>query len=517
MSRRSRSRVLGAGVAGLLLATAMPLAGAAHTVPVDGATLASPAVVWVRTSVDTGVVVLEHQREVTIHSSHYLLPMRQGSGVVVNHTGTVATAASVVAADLERAKIQAVNKLFAKVHKVRIADPFKRTHLRDMRLHDKLMACYGSSRHRECIITSQRQVIEVFPWAAPAFTNGLPAQLVRATTGVALLQINGPTNMPTAALASAARLPARATILGFSGPPRADGQPDRTAVTPDGLKKLTLKAGLSGGPVIDENGRMVGLAAAPGVDGAGKASFHPADEVAKALKAARIQPQRSVVDSTFEQAVNYFSGQHDRHAAERFDRVLAYYPKHALAQHFRDDARKLADSPQDRSGEMDEHGGMPGASADGSSLTPWLVGGVIGLLALAGAAVLWRRRRPVDTPAATASPATAAPVTAGAAPPEKAPTPKADNGATGSKAARPAADPAARPSRPAVPPATPQAARSLARARSHSTGGSRGPQVAETSMQSSPPSASGLAFCTQCGKPSQPGHRFCGYCGNRFA
>ena len=253
MSRRSWSRVLSAGVAGLLVAIALPLTGAAHGLPVDGATQASPAVVFVRVSVETGVVVLEHQREITIHSSRYLLPMRQGSGVVVNHNGTVATAASVVAADLDKAKIYAVNKLFAKVHKVRIADPFKRTHLRDMRLHDKLKACYGSSRHRECIITSQRQVIEVYPWTAPPFTKGLPAQPVtRATTGVALLQINGPTNMPTAALAPAASLPARATILGFSRPPRADEPAGRTAVTPDGLKKLTLKAGLSGGPVIDE-------------------------------------------------------------------------------------------------------------------------------------------------------------------------------------------------------------------------------------------------------------------------
>ena len=276
------------------------------------------------------------------------------------------------------------------------------------------------------------------------------------------------------------------------------------------------------------------------MNGAGKASFHPADEVAKALKAARIQPQRSAVDSTFEEAINYFSGQHDRHAAERFDRVLSFYPKHALAKHLRDDSRKLADTPQDRSDKMDEHGGMTAAPADGGSLTPWLVTGVIGLLALAGAAVFWRRRRVVDGSEGTAAPAAAALVTAGAASPEKAPAPKADGGATGSKEARPAANPAERPGRPAVPPATPQAARSpapgtpaaesvgnghdagarhgaeLAPARSRPTGSSRGRPVAETSMQAGPPSASGFAFCTQCGKPSQPGHRYCGYCGNQF-
>ena len=44
MSRRSWSRVLGAGVAGLLVAIALPLTGAAHGLPVDGATQAGPAV-----------------------------------------------------------------------------------------------------------------------------------------------------------------------------------------------------------------------------------------------------------------------------------------------------------------------------------------------------------------------------------------------------------------------------------------------------------------------------------------
>jgi hypothetical protein len=545
MSRRSRSRLLGAGIAGLLLATALPLAGAAHTTPIDGATLASPAVVWVRASVDTAVVVLEHQREITIHSSRYLLPMRQGSGVVVNHSGTVATAASVVAADLQTARIYAINKLFAEVHKVRIANPLKRTHLRDMRLHDKLLACYGSSRSRECIVTSQTLVVEVFPWTAPPFAKGVPAQKLApsgSSSGIALLQINGATNMPTAALAAAGRLPDRATALGFSRPPKADSPPSRTPLTPDGLKKLTLKAGLSGGPVIDESGRMVGLVAAPGEDGAGRASFHSADEVAKALKAAQIQPQRSVADSTFEEAINYFTGQHDRHAVERFERVLALYPKHALARHFRDEASKLADTPQDRSSQMDEHGGMPEPSEDGGSLTPWLVTGAIGLLALAGAAVFWRRRRAVDRPAGTAAPAAAAPVTAGPAPPQKAPAPKADNKATGSssKQARPAADPAQRPGRPAGSPATPSAARSpapgtpvaepggnghdaerrhsaeLAPVRSRPTGSSGGRPATDTSMQAASPSASEFAFCTQCGKPSRPGDRFCGHCGNRF-
>lgn len=540
MSRRSRSRVLVAWTAGLLLATAVPLAGAARTTPDDGATLASPAVVWVHTSVDTSVVVLEHRREITIHTGRYLLPMRRGSGVVVNHNGTVATAASVVAADLQKAKIHAVNNAFARVHKVRIADPSKRTHLRDMRLHDKLLACYGLSRNRECIVTGQTVVVRVFPWTAPAYANGVPAQKLAtsgAPGGIALLQISGATNMPTAALAAAGQVPDHATVLGFPGPPKADGSPSRTAITPDGLKKLTLKAGLSGGPVVDESGRMVGLVAAPGEDGAGKATFHSADEVAKALKAAQIQPQRSVVDSTFEEAISYFAGQHDRHAVERFERVLSFYPKHALAKHFRDEARKSVGTPQDRSSEMDEHGGMPTGTEDGGSLTPWLVTGVVGLLALAGAAaVFWRRRRAVDRPAG------AAPVTAGGAPPGKPPAPKADNRATGSgsKPARPAADPAQSPSRPAGSPATPQAARSpapgtpvaepggngrdaerrhsaeLAPAPSRPAGSSGSRQVAETSMQANPPSASGFAFCTQCGRPSRPGHRFCGYCGHRF-
>jgi hypothetical protein len=536
-----RFRVLVAGVAGLALAASGQGVAASHTVPMDGATLAGPALVYLRTSVKTDVVVLEHKTEVTIHSKSFVLPMGSGSGVVVNPSGTVATAASVVATDLATAKIDAVNRLFGAVHKVRIGDPRKKQRLRDPALNAKLRNCYGNGSHRECIVINQTQVIEVFPWAQPPFPH-LTGEVLTTSKGVAVVGISGATNRPSAGLAATDDVAGQLTLLGFSEPPTGKSSPKKTtAASRLQLKGLKIPAGSNGGPVVDEHGQVVALADAPGAGGNGR--FLPVTAVAAALEAAKAQPQRGVVDNEFEEAIRYYNQSHDQHAVDRFDRVLQLYPRHVEAQRLLADARTKAGSKEDMSGGMDEHP----MAASSPPFRLWAIAGGIALLVLAAAALLWRRRRHVPPGPAPAAPAPAA----GGAPAAAQPTPAQPATPTPAPAGTRTAAPLPAETRTAAPlpaetrTAAPVPAKTATTTRplapvtppvepvgnGQETGERRGAEpaptpakaagtkrerVAETRVETRLPEASGFAFCTQCGKPSSPGHRFCGYCGNRF-
>jgi hypothetical protein len=511
MSYRALFCKLGAYMAGLAVLVASSPAGAADDMAVDGATLAAPAVVWLRTSVSAQVVVIDHRRDVTLYAKSYTVPVASGSGVVVSPEGTIATAARVTTPDLAAVKIYAINRAFADTYGTRIVDPFRRQRLPDHDLDRRLQLCYAQGRHSNCLFTKLAPVVEVFPFAQPPFAKGLVGQVLSARAapkGIAVVQVTGATNMPSAALVPAGGDMEHLTVLGFSKPPTGSSSPIRLDTGAAKLRGLRLPAGLSGGPVVDERGRLAGLVSAQAPDGSGPATLHKANDVAAALKAAGVQPRQGVVDSTFQEAMRYYNDRHYDHAVERFKAVTAYYPKHALAVRLLADAQRRAGGAQDMSAAMNEHG-TPAKNTRLSRFW-WVITAIVLFLLLGAAAWIWRRRRPIRTaPTPQPPPAAAQPLPTPAQTPSTADEastlglkrgpfgsgrPDVGNGVGGKRAAEPV-----RPVRAST----------------------RREGTAETSVQGSTvtpaPTSGELAFCTQCGKPASPGHRYCGHCGHRLS
>ena len=499
MSYRFVFRGAGVCILGWSLLVLSGSSGAADETATDGTTVAAPAVVSLRTSVSAQIAVIEHHKEITLYVKSYTVPGGSGSGVIVNPSGTIVTAASVVAADLARAKVYAINKAFADTYKVRIVDPFKRQHLRDPDLDRRLQLCYSQGHHSNCVFTKLTPVVDVFPFTQPPFGKGLVGELRRsgAPHGVAVLQVNGPTNLPSAVLATAGAMTDRLNVLGFSKPPAGSSLPTRLATGSDRLHGLRLPAGLSGGPVVDHRGAVVGLVSGPSLDGSGPATFHKAADIAAALQAVHVQPLQSLVDSTFQQGLRYYGDHHYQHAAERFKTVIELFPRHALATRLLGDARRHAGGAADMSAGMDEH--PMAADKSSLSLLRWVVPAVVLLLLAAVAAVVWlRRRRSADSapePPPGAPPQASAvrlgrvsdvePVGAGQA--------MLGNGEERSvEHGRPAQEGTAREG------------------------------VAPTRVRAVPPAPTPVSvstersFCTRCGKPADRRHRFCGFCGNQL-
>jgi hypothetical protein len=513
MSYRALFCRLGVCMAGLALLVASHPAGAADDMAVDGATLAAPAVVWLRTSVSAQVVVIEHRKDVTLHARSSTVPVASGSGVVVSPDGTIATAARITTPDLATVKIYAINKAFAGVYGTRIVNPFRRQHLPDRDLDRRLQLCYEQGRHSNCIFTKLAPVVEVFPLAQPPFAKGLMGQVLSARgapKGIAVVQVTGPTNMPAAALVASGGAMQHLTVLGFAKPPTGSSSPIRVDAEAGKLRGLRLPVGLSGGPVVDERGRLAGLVSAQAPDGSGPATLHRADEVTAALRAVGVQPRQGVVDSTFQEAMRYYTDRHYDHAVERFKAVIAYYPKHALALRLLADAERRAGGPEDMSAAMNEHG-TPAGNARLSRFW-WVLIPVVLFLLLGIAAWVWWRGRPIRA-GATAQP----PPAAAQSPPSPAQTPSTADEAT-------TVEPERGPSgsdRPGV-------GNGMATMGGRRAAGPVEPVRASTSQEGAAessvqaglatpvPESGELAFCTQCGTPTSPGHRFCGHCGHRL-
>jgi hypothetical protein len=494
MSYRFVLRAAGMCILGWSLLALSGSSGAADEMATDGTTLAAPAVVSLRTSVSAQVAVIEHHKEITLYVKSYTVPGGSGSGVIVNPSGTIVTAASVVAADLARAKVYAINKAFTDTYKVRIVDPFKRQHLRDPDLNRRLQLCYSQGHHSNCIFTKLMPVVNVFPFTQPPFGKGLVGELRSsgAPHGVAVLQVTGTTNMPSAVLATAGAKTDRLNVLGFSKPPAGSSLPTRLATEPDKLHGLRLPTGLSGGPVVDHRGAVVGLVSGPSLDGSGLATFYKAADVAAALQAVHVQPLQSLVDSTFQQGLRYYGDHHYEHAAERFKTVIDLFPRHALAAQLLGDARRHAGGSADMSAGMDEH--PMAANQSSPSLLRWVAPAVV-LLLLAAAAVVWlRRRRGADS---------------ASEPPPGAPQASAVRLGRVSDVEPVGAGQAM---------LSDGEERSVEHGRPAQKGAAR-EGVAATRVRTGQPApipvlvSSERSFCTQCGKPADRTHRFCGFCG----
>jgi len=417
--------VLVALVAGL---AAGPDATAAPPAPsTRGVVLAEPGVVSLRTSVAVSVrlTVADHRRPSGLTSLHrsYRFPYASGSGFVASPNGTIVTASRVVEPERDDIRNRAANQLFfgelrRAGYSLAGRSPYGRYHLgatrivpaRVARVLDALLQdCYQAVA---CTFASRASVaaysaVQIAGVKAP---KGQAARVLRSTgfedTDVAVLKVDGG-NWPTVALgASADALGSgdAVTALGFAGsaqrPPtgvtettKAFGRVSSVRdVGPSREIRTDLRGepGMSGGPVIADDGQVVGLTSYARLDGRGQpdpAFLRTVDDIREAIEAAGVRPARSRADSLFGHGMRLFWDEQYSAAVPLFQRVLDLDDGHLTARRYLAQAQGKAGTPEDRP--------MPVAEAAGDGGLP-VVPLVLGLLILGGlaSALLVGRRQP---------------------------------------------------------------------------------------------------------------------------
>jgi hypothetical protein len=563
-------------LAAAFLVPGAPQAGAhTHPTPVERS---APAVVYVEARAQVEVALVEHRQSdpngihIAILESTSNPVLAAASGFVVDPTGVVVTSGAITQTDMDRASIYAVNEAFRK-HYGRAApltgDLFTRQRVgadTDL-LQQRLTACYPPHRTNDAggchVMVMPTYVVHPYVTSQGTYGNWDAELLPASTRDVALLRVRGGTSMPTVALGTSTAGVRAISVLGFTGIPRGgnpvpsiDAHLDKvggSALKTAGLNAQEtaaavrlasgLTAGMRGGPVLDEQGQVIGLLtpeAGSGPPPAAPGRLVGIGAIRTVLSKEGVTPRRGPVDSSFDAAMHAFKNGGFAAAVPGFKAALAIFPGHAMA------AANLAVA------EKKVASGTPGAAAPavgGKSATgttgsrpsfPWTVVllAVAAVLLLAAAATLvLRQRHSTNVPGGPApSPGTPKPKEGQSAVPPR----SADGGGRSEMVPGKGSGPgavavierggsgrsgAASPSRAGPGPsaaAPPGSNPGKSPAAAHGDGSLRASRAtaAPTSVPSSrrepslePGTNNGLAFCTQCGAHLAPHHRYCGRCG----
>lgn len=151
-----------------------------------------------------------------------------------------------------------------------------------------------------------------------------------------------------------------------------------------------ISSGMSGGPTVDLQGRVVGLnslSLAKGTGEAETAGFNylaPSSLIAELLARNGVQNELGPTDHAYRDGLEAFFTDRYRAAIAKFDEVLALAPSHQQAQEWKQRASEAAASAPKAEPSAPEKGGSP---------IPLIVGGSILLVMLGGGFVLIRSRR----------------------------------------------------------------------------------------------------------------------------
>jgi hypothetical protein len=515
-----RRAVLLAALAATTLALLGPGAGPAaahdHPTPVE---LAEPAVVRVETALQVNISLIEHDRggkHIGLFQKVYEPVMTKGSGFAVDPSGVIVAAGGVIEADIGKAEIYAVNKIFNDRYGPKAplpADLFARTTIRnddpDDPLNGRLQRCYRANSADNtggCVIATTR-LVRVYPYVADQGRHGnLAAAVLYPKTGkadVSVLKV-GASSMPTVELATSTTGESF-YALGFTGIPRelpTDKGPivkarghligEGPEIKKDDLQpKLgeAVAAGVWGGPVVGEGDR----APATGFlqvnfDEAGKPIPYMTDvkAIRKALAEAKQEPRRGPTDAVFEAAMHNYKNKGYAAAIPSLNQTLKLYPGHALATQALEVAKQKQGTDEDQSG---RGSGVQGISTETDGLPLGMIALVAGVLAVFGLLLFGALRRDTLLAATTrrrgSQDAAAGPRDRTARPPADRPAPRT--------ATR---DPVDWPKAPAQ--ATPVPSR-----------------AALATVGPDDPAPDDIGFCTECGKPLAREHKFCGHCGHK--
>ena len=422
--RRRATALLAGLVAALLAASMSPARAEAPTATAKALTLAAPGVVSVDVRAKVSVTLHRAFRDLvaTRTFTYSTRPLTGGSGMVVAPDYLV-TASHVVDFDEELkdvARIYAANRLFFQrlrldqlFGEVRGDDLYREQRLSDPGLDQVLQDCYNEDI---CKFDVKPNVSVIAPvQVGGAKPKALPAQ-VRANThfdggDVAALQvIDSQVPLATVPLATTAGdlQPGQSIVaMGFPAShtkilPNGTTEPSSSFghvsnVTSDGSTQvievdIRAESGASGGPAIDDQGKVVGMVSYTGLDETGgrtQVYLQTADNIRSVLREAGVQPTRGELDTAFAEAMDYYWAGHYSAALPEFQKVMDLQDGHILARKYLRLAQAKAGGPDDVP--------LPSSAAAAKGRGP-LVWGLVALAVLVVVALLlgalaWRRRR----------------------------------------------------------------------------------------------------------------------------
>jgi hypothetical protein len=429
-SHRRRIPWVVALTAAFMVPGTLPAGAHTHPTPIERA---APGVVYVQARAQVEVALVEHRQSdpsgvhIAIIQSTSSPVLASASGFVVDPTGAIVTSGAITATDLDRARIYAVNEAFRKQYGNAAplpGDLFTRQRVGESTdlLQQRLEACYPPHRTNDaggCVVTVTPTYV-VYPYVTSQEQYGkLDAELLPASTrDVAVLRVRGATSMPTVALGESTKGARALADLGFTGIPSGPdplqainthlNEVGGSALKTEGLDEEETKAavrlaagltaGMRGGPVVAEEGQVIGLLAPEAGSGpppAAPGGLVDVGAIRGVLSAEGITPRRGPVDTSFEAAMHAYKNGGSAAAIPNFKAALALFPGHAMA------ANNLAQAEQNVAagapGAASPARGDPAATSATGSATgvPWTVVllAVAAVLLLAAVATLVLRRR----------------------------------------------------------------------------------------------------------------------------